>query len=245
MNESRVCVAKLGGSLLASNELAPRLQRWLAVEMAAHGDTHYVLVVGGGPLVDAVRNLDAQHNFDTVAAHWACVELMDVTARLVAAMLPDVPVEGDYNALQERCRQPGATVFRPGRFLKGVEPDQPGTRLAEDWSVTSDSIAARLAIVLAADELVLVKSVPPPVDSLSLWERAGVRVSSDGRQPPVPDGSLGQGRAREQILGQLAAAGYVDAFLPRLARELPPLRVTTLELLRNDGRNEDANAPSP
>lgn len=197
MSANRICVAKIGGSLLSSEQLPQRLAQWLTDETAAHGLTHYVLVVGGGALVEVVRRLDAQHDLDEAAAHWICIELMDVTARLVAAMLPEVPLEDDFQSLQQRCADPGATILRPSRFLRQLEPHQPGTRLPADWSVTSDSIAARLAIVLEAAELVLVKS------SLPL-----AAISSD--------------------VTQLAAAGYVDAFLPNLLPDLPSVRVAVL-----------------
>ncbi len=46
--------------------------------------------------------------------------------------------------------------------MRDVEPTLPGKKLPADWSVTSDSIAARIAITLSADELVLLKSASLP-----------------------------------------------------------------------------------
>jgi hypothetical protein len=52
-------------------------------------------------------------------------------------------------------------------FLRQREPALPGCRLPCDWSATSDSIAARVAEVVKADELALLKSVGyPPATSL-------------------------------------------------------------------------------
>ncbi len=43
-------------------------------------------------------------------------------------------------------------------FVRDVEPTLVGTTLAPDWSCTSDSIAARIAQLLGADRLTLLKS---------------------------------------------------------------------------------------
>ncbi len=43
-------------------------------------------------------------------------------------------------------------------FVRDVEPTLVGTALAPDWSCTSDSIAARIAQLLGADRLTLLKS---------------------------------------------------------------------------------------
>jgi hypothetical protein len=56
-------------------------------------------------------------------------------------------------------------VFDAQRWLVETERSQPGVRLTHDWHSTSDSIAARLARVLNADELVLLKSTELPAGS--------------------------------------------------------------------------------
>lgn len=197
MNSCRICVAKVGGSLLSRPDLASQLRSWLSEELTAHADTHYVLVVGGGRLVDAIREIDAVTSLGDTTAHWICVELMDVTSRILSNLVPELAVVDRFRHLAERTAQPGVTIFCPGEFMIKIEPNSDGTRLSANWSVTSDSIAGRLAIVLAAAELVLVKSAAPP---------------------PIPES------IRENWLGDLAAQGYVDPSLPDLARELPPAR---------------------
>jgi len=199
MTRLPICVVKVGGSLLAQPQLAERLQSWLDADSAERPQTHHVLLVGGGKLVDAVREIDAVRPLGDEAAHWLCVALLNVTARLLGAMLPELEIVDQFSTLKERLRTPGRTLFAPGEFLRQVEPTCDGVRLPYDWSVTSDAIAGRLAIVLGADKLVLLKSVPPPVP---------------------PDGPAG--------LARLAAVGYVDSFLSELVSRLPHVRCASL-----------------
>jgi aspartokinase-like uncharacterized kinase len=201
MSGCRISVVKVGGSLLARRDLGPQLQEWLRREMAARGPTHFVLIIGGGKFVDLVREFDQTFAISETCAHWISIDLMDVTARLVGALLPDVPIVGRLELLQERMQSPGATILRPSSFMHHMEPRAPGTRLAADWMVTSDSIAGRLAVIVGASEVVLIKAIRPPLE---------------------PAGQLGD------WLENLAACDYVDGFLPQLARELQALRITTL-----------------
>jgi aspartokinase-like uncharacterized kinase len=197
MSSCRICVAKVGGSLLSRPDLASQLRNWLNEELTTHVNTHYVLVVGGGRLVDAIREIDAMTSLGDATVHWICIELMDVTSRILSNLIPELTVVDRFRHLAERTAQPGITLFCPAEFMTKIEPNSAGTRLPANWSVTSDSIAGRLAIVLAADELVVIKSAAPP---------------------PIPES------IREKWLGDLAAQGYVDRFLPDLAHELPPAR---------------------
>jgi 5-(aminomethyl)-3-furanmethanol phosphate kinase len=201
MTRCRVSVAKIGGSLLSKADLAAQLRKWFDAELATHPETHYVLIVGGGRLVDRIREIDCTSPLGDANAHWICIELMSVITRILAALLPELTVVHQFSQLAERTNRPGATLLCPGDFLKNIEPTGAGTRLPADWSVTSDAIAARLAIVLDAHELVLVKSVAPP----------------------VPCNDCGD------WLRELAELGYVDRFLPRLTQSLPPMRFALLE----------------
>jgi len=195
MSAPRISVVKIGGSLLTLPDLSQRLRAWLTDEQALHPPTHFVLIAGGGQWVETIRAIDAKQPLGVERAHWICVSLMDVTAGLVGAMLSELFVVDSTADLKRRLAEPGATLLRPSQFVSHVEPMLPGIRLPADWSVTSDAIAGRLAVVLGADELVLLKSALPPF-------AAGA----------------------DDWLAQLAQAAYVDRFLPCLADELPVLR---------------------
>jgi len=144
-------------------ELPAALDRWLGSQTPAV----HVLVAGGGPLVEAIRQANRVFSFDEEAAHWLCIDAMGITAKMIALSLDHARVVGQLDELRQivASQIPECIVFDPGRFLRKEEPACPGCVLAEDWSVTSDSIAARLAEVLNADELVLLKSAEPPSGS--------------------------------------------------------------------------------
>lgn len=149
-------VVKLGGSLLEQAGLIPRLDAWLSAQPAAAT----LVVVGGGEWVEALRRFDERHGLDVVAAHWLCIRAMEVTARAVAEAWPACQWL-DRLADWSTVANSAAAMVDPWHFVAEVEPHQPGTPLPCGWHVTSDSIAARLAEIVAAQELVLLKSALP------------------------------------------------------------------------------------
>lgn len=150
-------VVKVGGSLLEMADLEVRLRTWLSQQSIAH----HVLVVGGGLLVDEIRNWHQRWPLEEDVAHWICIEQMSTTAQLLRARMPELSVLDDFDQLQCHLTEADCAVFAPSSWLREQEPTLPGTALPVGWDVTSDSIAGRLAVTLKADELVLLKSTLP------------------------------------------------------------------------------------
>jgi len=161
MSERRIRVVKVGGSLFDLPDLAERLRQWLSLQTPAH----HVLLAGGGSLVDQVRGWHALQPLEESGAHWMCVDLLTVTAHLLHARLPEIPLIEDDRLLCQRVGQRDCTIFVPALWMRHGEPHLPGTPLPSTWEVTADSIAARLAISLAAEELVFMKSKLPETGS--------------------------------------------------------------------------------
>jgi aspartokinase-like uncharacterized kinase len=171
--EVAVHVVKIGGSLLTRDDFAPAIRAWVGQQFEAESGTHVILLVGGGPLVDALREVDRLTPSDQTLVHWMAIELMEMTGKLVGDWMVKWPVESSLEGLRARCLGPGVTLFRPLDFLRHQEPRLEGTRLPVGWQVTSDSIAARLAEVLGAERLTLLKSQLPPEGSWSDWGAQG------------------------------------------------------------------------
>jgi dihydroneopterin aldolase len=126
------------------------------------------LIGGGGGLTDAVRRMQKVHGFENETAHWMCVAALSVTAQLLARLMLWEKVAKSLREALELSRSGAAVVLDPGDFLRQVEPSAPGRALPHDWTATTDSIAARVAAICGAGELVLLKSAdPPPADTLA------------------------------------------------------------------------------
>jgi 5-(aminomethyl)-3-furanmethanol phosphate kinase len=157
-------VLKVGGSLFDFEAFPQAWNRWLAVQPPATN----VLIAGGGKLADAIREADQAWGLGDELAHWLCIDLLAASARLLAAILKDVRLEHEWERLLQRVkeREVGPSiVFCPVGFLRQSETRFPPQPLPHDWSVTSDSIAARITGILDADELVLLKSADPPAQA--------------------------------------------------------------------------------
>ncbi|MCA1686390.1 MAG: uridylate kinase [Planctomycetia bacterium] len=147
-------VIKVGGSLLGWTEFPARLRAYLDDSAS----DRILLIVGGGRAADFVRELDSVHGIGEKRSHGLALRALDLTAHAAAALVPGLTVvtrPDDRFRAWERGLVP---VLAPRWFLENV--DRPsGTPLPESWAVTTDSIAARVAVTLGAEELRLLKSV--------------------------------------------------------------------------------------
>ena len=178
-------VLKIGGSLLSR----PAWPALLTPLLTACGPRPCCLVVGGGAVVDGLRTIDRIMPQSPPLMHDLAIDGMRLTARLVAEAigLPLSATPPDDGKV---------TVLDVSAWLAV------GTRAASlpiGWHVTSDSIAARVAVEHNGG-LLLAKSVPPP---------------------PCPD--------HVDPLTSVAQAGWVDDHFPIAAAPLVSIEWAALE----------------
>ncbi len=166
MSKLPLRVVKVGCSLFERRQLAEQLRAWLRAQSPAI----HVLFAGGGELADAIRTWDERFQIGEANCHWLCIEALSITAQVLQQASRGFPLLRDFSELQRRIGghrqfcEPESIVFDVRQFLSEVESSSPPIALPHRWQVTTDSIAARLAEVLGADELVLLKSRPCPAE---------------------------------------------------------------------------------
>jgi aspartokinase-like uncharacterized kinase len=146
-------VVKVGGGLLAYPEHFDALVSAIG---AAARQRRLLVVPGGGPFADAVREVDRRLRLSDDAAHWMAVLAMDQHAHLVASRLPGGMLVTDPREIAAAFSagvDGQVPVLAPYRWLREADA------LPHTWDVTSDSIAAWVAGASGARRLVLVK--PP------------------------------------------------------------------------------------
>jgi aspartokinase-like uncharacterized kinase len=120
-----------------------------------------LVVVGGGELVESIRRFDVAHGLCEQEAHWLAIDAMSVSARLVAALLPEAKLQ----LRVQPCFELDLSILDVRDFMQ--QDASSADALPETWAVTSDSIAARIAERIGAAELVLLKSTLPEVDKVT------------------------------------------------------------------------------
>ena len=162
-------VVKVGGGLLGK---AGAFELVIEALTAFRRGRRIVVLPGGGPFADAVRQMFKRANIGEDAAHWMAVLGMDQYAHALAARLPEsalVDGEGGIAAAVQAARLP---VLAPYRWLRAADP------LPHSWEVTSDSIAAWLAGQVGARRVVLIK--PAPADPAKLVDSFFLRTLPRG-----------------------------------------------------------------
>jgi aspartokinase-like uncharacterized kinase len=155
-------VIKVGGSLFDWPELPGQLNAVLDSHRAAY--QRLVLLPGGGPAANFIRAIDKKFILGDLSAHRLALRSLDLTAHVLAALVPGLEVVDDLASLDQVWRRLRIPVLAPRRFFDESEGEA-SDPLPASWNVTSDSIAARVAVHLGATELVLLKSASLPPDT--------------------------------------------------------------------------------
>ncbi|HYK82048.1 MAG TPA: hypothetical protein VEU55_02805 [Gemmatimonadales bacterium] len=143
-------VVKVGGGLLGR---AGAFDLVIEALTAFRPGRRLVVIPGGGPFADAVRQMFRRVKIGEDAAHWMAVLGMDQYAYAVAARAPGGILVEDRGELQAALARGQLPVLAPYRWLKAADP------LPHSFDVTSDSIAAWFAGALGARRVVLIKPV--------------------------------------------------------------------------------------
>ena len=167
-NPTPESIIKLGGSLLGLPDLRSRLQNFL-------GDfsrSRSILICGGGGAVDQVRKWDRMYSLGETRSHWLALRALSITARVVEKVVPGLELADSIESAESVWKAGRIPIFDPFQFILDIDEGSLDS-LPRRWRVTSDSIAARMAVVFGAQELILLKSTSFP-ERISMAEAAGL-----------------------------------------------------------------------
>lgn len=164
-------VIKVGGSCLSSSTLPDDLQKLLL----NYADTQNLIIIGGGMCVDAMRDLDSRFQLDQVRMHWRCVELLRTSFEILRELLPGLkPVAtlAQLESLLKSSRRAESYLVAVDVFYNSDSSTE--SRLPVGWETTTDSIAAFLARICDAEELLLLKSCQVETSDLQQLALQGI-----------------------------------------------------------------------
>jgi 5-(aminomethyl)-3-furanmethanol phosphate kinase len=170
-------VVKVGGGLLA---FPGALDHVCEVLGRISTGRSTVIVPGGGPFADAVREFERRFGLTADAGHWMALLGMDQYAHVLGERIPGAELVEDAGGIGAALRRGRLAVLAPYRWLRSADV------LPHSWEATGDSVAAFVAGALDASRLILVKpadDLVEPVDrAFAAVVPAGLPVSIVGWQ---------------------------------------------------------------
>src|SRR5215207_9120087 len=100
-------VIKFGGRLATIPAALERVCAALGDVAQSH---RLVVVPGGGPFADAVREFDARLRLSADAAHWMAILAMDQYAHVLAGRIPGAVLLDEPGAVRAALPQPGGVA---------------------------------------------------------------------------------------------------------------------------------------
>ena len=146
----RLTIVKLGGS----HALAPHLRNWLSALAGCGG--RVIVVPGGGPFADQVRQAQIEMKFDDRAAHHMALLAMEQFGAAICNLETTLVPAASLRQLRQTLRSGRTPVWMATKMALAAAASLPAS-----WDVTSDSMAAWLAARVGSANVVLVKHGAP------------------------------------------------------------------------------------
>jgi aspartokinase-like uncharacterized kinase len=229
-------VIKVGGSLFDLPELGEKLVQMLSLP----GMKKVLLVPGGGATANVVREWDRRHQLGEEVSHWLALQALSLNARFLANLLPASQREivGDLERRTESWRQ-GRWLIADPYVVARADDGRQGC-LRHCWSVTSDSLAARIAVLVKARHLILLKSTDPPLQRETA-NRDGEKGKERVAGSPIRPFTVSQ---RAIDWGEAGRRGYVDAFFGEAIRQAARPGEQPMKVRAINFRQWPASAPT-
>src|SRR5882672_7935642 len=125
-------VVKLGGSHAFSEHLAG----WIEAIVDCAG--HVIVVPGGGPFADAVRDAQPKIGFSDAAAHHMALLAMEQYGCALASLNGTFVLADSLAAIRQALAATQVPVWMPSRMALAAD-------IPASWDITSDSLAAWLS----------------------------------------------------------------------------------------------------
>ncbi|MBN1455963.1 MAG: amino acid kinase [Methanomicrobia archaeon] len=145
-------ILKLGGSLLANGR---ELMQFLG-EYAERTARQMVIIPGGGPFAESVRELQNRWGVSDDTAHWMAVLAMHQYGLFLADGAPETPVLDQLEDVH--ATGTGLCILLPYHILRA------DNTLPHTWKVTSDTIAAFIAHKLGETTFIKITDVDGLLD---------------------------------------------------------------------------------
>lgn len=137
----------MGGGLLARAGAFARVVDALGAAVGRG----ILVVPGGGPFAETVRELSRRIELGADTAHWMAILGMEQYAHALASRIAAAKLVEGAGEIAAALAEGRVPVLAPFRWLRAVDP------LPHSWDVTSDSIAVWIAGAVGARQLVLIK----------------------------------------------------------------------------------------
>lgn len=154
-------IVKLGGSLYHTAEL----KSWLTLLEQTALNECVVIVPGGGPFADMVRQAQQLHKFDDQHAHHMAILAMAQYGLMLQALLPSAVLVKTPAEVSSHCQ---LAIWVPDDQLLQVE------EITQNWQITSDSLALWFAQQFPQSSLSLIKRVSADSGDLNVLSKKGI-----------------------------------------------------------------------